>query len=194
MSILLLDQDGLGTYHLAQYLDELDAITEVYLSHHLTLDDIHTLDPSHIILSPSIESLEISMDIIKHFGQNIPILVIGLGFFAVIHVFHGETDIAPSINIGEKQAIYHDGVSIFEGIPTPFAGVCYQRQSVSLNHLPKQLDITAWSQKANGDMDSILAVQHQTWPLRALLFHPEAILSEHGHTLLRHFLSLHKPN
>lgn len=194
MSILLLDQDGLGTYHLAQYLDELDATTEVYASTELTLDDIHTMDPSHIIISPSIESLGNTMDMIKHLGANIPILAIGLGFLAVTHVFHGETDISASISIGEKQAIYHDGVSIFEGIPTPFTGICYQRQSVSLNNLPKQLDIAAWSQKTNGDMDTILAVQHQTWPLHALLFHPEAMLSEHGHALLRHFLKLHKLN
>lgn len=194
MSILLLDQDGLGTYHLAQYLDELDATTEVYASTALTLDDIHTMDPSHIIVSPSIESLEKTMDLIKHVGPNIPILAIGLGFLAVVHVFHGETDIANSIIIGEKQIIHHEGAGLFEGLPTPFHGICYQRQSVNLDNLPKQLDIAAWSQKANGDMDNILAVQHQTWPLHALLFHPEAMLSEHGHTLLRHFLSLHQPN
>lgn len=191
MSVLLLDHDGLGTYNLAQYLGELDIDAEVYHSHDLSLDNITELSPGHIILSPSAATLPAAVAMIQHLGASIPILGVGLGFIATIQACGGSTSVNASLPVAKPLGMCHANTGVFNKLPSPFTGVCYQCQTVSLDNLPKMLDITAWLQSPTDDRNVIVAVKHQKWPLEALLFHPEAMLSQHGHAILRRFLACH---
>lgn len=187
MSVLLLDNDGLNTHTIAQYLGELGIEAEVY-HEQLSLADITELDPSHIVLSPGTQTIDETIHLIKHIGPNRPILGIGLGFIAVIQALDGIITREPSLHAGQVLSVQHVGEGIFKGLPDAFASVCYQHHNVNVDNLPKTLDVTAWAQLPHGQRDLIIAVKHQTWPLQAILCDPTAILSEHGHALLRNFL------
>ena len=189
MSVLILDHDGLSSHTLAQYLGELDITANVYPAHQLSVNDIAELDPSHIILSPSTEALTETIKLIQHIGKDRPILGIGLGFMAVIHALHGITTVQASLYAGQVLAVEHTGQGILSGLPSPFDGVCYQRQSVTRDNLPKALDVTAWTTLPGNQNDLTLAVKHSVWPLQALLWDPTALLSKHGHVLLKHFIT-----
>lgn len=186
--VLMIDNYDSFTYNLVQYLGELGQEVRVYRNDKITLDEIAALNPSHIILSPgpcTPNEAGICLNLIRCFAGRIPILGVCLGHQAIGQAFGGRVVRAPRLMHGKTSAIYHDGRTIFAGIPSPFTATRYHSLIVEKDSLPDCLEITAWT-----DMGEIMGLRHKTLPVEGVQFHPESILTEHGHDLLANFLRL----
>lgn len=186
--ILLIDNYDSFVYNLAQYVSELGYEPLVKRNDTVTLPEIQSLNPSHIIISPGpCDPLKagISIDAIKYFGSTIPVLGICLGHQAIAQAYGGKIIRAPQATHGKSSLIKHDEKSIFANIPNPFKAGRYHSLSVAIEELPKTLTVTAWSEN-----NEIMALKHQTHPVFGLQFHPESILTDHGHAILHNFLTI----
>ena len=184
--ILLIDNYDSFVYNLARYVRELGFREHVIRNDAITLDQIEALKPSHIILSPGPcrpDDAGITLALIGHFAKYIPILGICLGHQAIGQAFGGNVIPAKNPTHGKASFIYHDEKSIFKKLPNPLKVGRYHSLAVCKHHLPSCLNITATT--ADGE---IMGLQHQTYPTIGLQFHPESILTEHGHQLLLNFL------
>ncbi len=189
--ILLLDNYDSFTYNLYQYLCELGAEVLVRRNDAITLDEIAALTPERIVISPgpcTPHEAGISVDVIRRFGPQIPILGVCLGHQAIGAAFGGAVVRAPVIMHGKLSAIQHNGAGVFAGLPTPFTATRYHSLIIERETLPACLAITA--ETADG---IIMGVRHREYPIEGVQFHPEAILTEHGHDLLRNFLHTAAP-
>ncbi len=185
--ILVIDNYDSFTYNLAQYLGELGASVHVARNDAITLEDIAALRPSHIVISPgpgTPEQAGISVDVIKRFAAEIPILGVCLGHQAIGFAFGGQVVRAERLMHGKVSLIHHDGKGIFAGLPSPFSATRYHSLILS-EPLPDCLEVCA--RTAEGE---IMAVRHRSYPVVGVQFHPESILTEHGHYLLRSFLEI----
>lgn len=183
--ILLIDNYDSFTYNLYQLVASLGYDVTVAKHDQISIDDIHQFAPSHIIISPGPKTPSdsgISMDVIKKFYKTIPILGVCLGHQCIGEVFGSETVAATQIVHGKKNAIFHNQVGIFADIPSPFQAARYH--SLMVNDVPSNFTLTAWSEDK-----TIMAMQHNDYPLYGVQFHPESFMSEHGVTLMRNFLS-----
>jgi anthranilate synthase/aminodeoxychorismate synthase-like glutamine amidotransferase len=186
--VLMIDNYDSFTYNLVQYLGELGQEVLVYRNDRITLEEIAALNPSHVILSPgpcTPNEAGICLDLIRHFAGRIPILGVCLGHQAIGQAFGGRVVRAPRLMHGKTSAIHHDGRTIFAGIPSPFTATRYHSLIVERETLPDCLEITAWT-----DMGEIMGLRHRELPVEGVQFHPESILTEHGHDLLANFLRL----
>ncbi len=184
--MLVIDNYDSFTFNLVQYLGELGESPEVHRNDRITLDDIEAMQPSHILISPGpCTPLEagISVDTIRRFSGHIPILGVCLGHQAIAEAFSGKVVRAARLMHGKTSPIEHDGSNIFAGIPSPFTATRYHSLIVE-EPLPGVLRRTAWT--AEGELMGLAHVQHPTFGVQ---FHPESILTEHGHTMLRNFLN-----
>ncbi|HEY7322359.1 MAG TPA: aminodeoxychorismate/anthranilate synthase component II [Candidatus Binatia bacterium] len=184
--ILLIDNYDSFTYNLYHYLGELGETVAVRRNDKLSLDDIQSMGPKKIVISPgpcTPKEAGISCDVILHFGERIPILGVCLGHQCIGAAFGGEIVRAPSIMHGKLSEVSHDAQTIFRSIKNPFRAMRYHSLVINPERLPAELSISART-----DDDVIMAVRHKRFPVEGVQFHPESILTEEGKKLLKNFL------
>jgi anthranilate synthase component 2 len=189
--LLMIDNYDSFTYNIVQYLGELKADVKVVRNDEITVADIEALAPEKIVVSPgpcSPNEAGISMAAIEAFAGRIPILGVCLGHQAIGQVFGGDVVRARAVMHGKVSRIHHNGTSVFRGLPTPFEATRYHSLIIARDTLPDCLEITAWTVTEDGVMDEIMGVRHKTLAVEGVQFHPESILTEHGHAMLRNFL------
>jgi anthranilate synthase/phosphoribosyltransferase len=189
--ILVIDNYDSFTYNLVQFLGELGQTVEVRRNDAITLDEIAALKPDQIVISPgpgTPDDAGISLDLIKRFYQEIPILGVCLGHQCIGQAFGGQVVRAPRLMHGKVSAIEHNQSGIFHNLPNPFIATRYHSLVVQ-EPLPDRLEITARSQ----DGGEVMALRHQDYPTVGVQFHPESILTEYGHEILRNFLEIEAP-
>ena len=191
--LLMIDNYDSFTYNLVQYLGELGADVRVYRNDQITVDEIAQLAPDHIVVSPgpcTPNEAGISMAAIKAFAGKIPLLGVCLGHQSIGQVFGGRIIHAREIMHGKTSMIYHTGAGVFRGLPSPFEATRYHSLVIEKATAPECLEITAWTQTASGEIDEIMGVRHKQLAVEGVQFHPESILTQHGHDLLRNFLEI----
>jgi len=189
--LLMIDNYDSFTYNIVQYLGELGAEVYVVRNDEITLDDIVALAPERIVLSPgpcTPNEAGISMAVVQQWAGKLPILGICLGHQSIGQVFGGEVVRAKKVMHGKTSPIHHRGEGVFRGLSQPFEATRYHSLVVAKDSLPDCLEITAWTETEAGDVDEIMGLRHRELPLEGVQFHPESILTAHGHDLLRNFL------
>ncbi|MEC0206245.1 aminodeoxychorismate/anthranilate synthase component II [Paenibacillus lautus] len=184
--ILVIDNYDSFTYNLVQYLGELGEEVKVYRNDEIDIAGIETLAPDHILISPgpcTPNEAGISLDVISHFKGVIPIFGVCLGHQAIGQAFGGNVIRAERLMHGKTSEIQHTGGSVFEGLPVPFTATRYHSLIVEKETLPDELEITAWTEEGE-----IMGLRHKQYPVEGVQFHPESIITDHGHQMLRNFL------
>ena len=190
--ILMIDNYDSFTYNLVQYLGELGQEVHVARNDQISLDEIERLAPERIVISPgpcTPNEAGISLDLIMRFGEHIPVLGVCLGHQSIGQAFGGRVVRARRVMHGKTSLISHGGPGVFRGLPDPFTATRYHSLVVAKDDLPECLEVTAVSQ----DDGEIMGLRHKWWPVEGVQFHPESILSEHGHALLENFLRGARP-
>lgn len=189
--ILMIDNYDSFTYNVVQYLAELDADVKVIRNDEWTVDQIAQSKPSKIVISPgpcTPNEAGVSVDVIERFTGKVPILGICLGHQSIGQALGGKIVRAKQVMHGKTSKIYHSGEGVFRDLPNPFTATRYHSLVIDKSTLPEALEITAWTETLSGDMDEIMGVRHSTHNLEGVQFHPESILSDCGHQLLKNFL------
>ncbi len=189
----MIDNYDSFTYNLVQYLGELGAAVEVYRNDEISIDEIRAKQPERLMISPgpcTPDQAGISMQAIKTFAGEIPILGVCLGHQSIGQVFGGKIIHAKEIMHGKTSRIYHKDGYVFAGLGNPYTATRYHSLVIEKESLPDCLEITAWTETEKGEMDEIMGVRHKTMNVEGVQFHPESILTEHGHDLLNNFLKL----
>ena len=188
--ILMIDNYYSFTYNIVQYLLELGADVVVHRNDDIDLDGIAALKPEKIVISPgpcTPNEAGISMPCIEHFAGTIPILGICLGHQSIGQVFGGKVIRAKEVMHGKTSPIHHNAAGVFRNLAGPFTATRYHSLVVEQDSLPECLEVTAWTE-ADGQIDEIMGLRHRELAVEGVQFHPESILSEHGHALLQNFL------
>ncbi len=191
--LLMIDNYDSFTYNLVQYFQELGATVEVYRNDEITLDQIGEMQPDHLVISPgpcTPDKAGISMQAIEEFKGKIPILGVCLGHQSIGQVFGGDIIHAKKIMHGKTSMIYHQDTGVFTGLDNPYQATRYHSLVIDKATLPDCLEVTAWTEDESGEIDEIMGIRHRDYPLEGVQFHPESILTEHGHKLLNNFLEL----
>ncbi|GGM20204.1 anthranilate synthase component II [Pseudomonas asuensis] len=189
--LLMLDNYDSFTYNLVQYLGELGADVKVVRNDETTVNEIDMLAPERIVVSPgpcTPNEAGVSLELLKHFAGKVPTLGVCLGHQSLGQAFGGEVVRAREPMHGKTSLVYHKGEGVFAGLPNPFTVTRYHSLVVKRETLPDCLEITAWTQHADGTMDEIMGLRHRDYMLEGVQFHPESILTEYGHDLLANFL------
>ncbi len=189
--LLMIDNYDSFTYNLVQYFGELGAEVEVYRNDRISVAEVAAKRPSHIVLSPgpcTPNEAGICLDLIQRLKGQFPILGVCLGHQAIGQAFGGKVVRAREVMHGKVSAIEHRQQSVFYGLPSPFTATRYHSLVVERDSLPADFELTAWTATADGAVDEIMGIQHKTLPIEGVQFHPESILTEHGHTMLKNFL------
>ena len=189
--LLMIDNYDSFTYNVVQYLAELGAQVEVRRNDEIGIEDIEALGPERIVISPgpcTPTEAGISMAVIEHFAGRLPLLGICLGHQCIGQVYGGEVVRARRVMHGKVSRIHHDGQGVFSGLPSPFTATRYHSLVVARESLPEELEVSAWTTDDNGEMEEIMGLRHREYSLEGVQFHPESVLSEHGHALLENFL------
>ena len=190
--ILMLDNYDSFTYNLVQYLGEIGAQVAVKRNDEISVDQIRAMAPSHIVVSPgpcTPNEAGVSLDVVRSFGGEIPLLGVCLGHQSIGQVFGGKVVRARQVMHGKTSPMHHNNTGVFCGLPSPLEATRYHSLVVDRGSLPGELEETAWTVDANGVRDEIMGLRHRTLPIEGVQFHPESILSEHGHAMLRNFLA-----
>jgi len=193
--LLMIDNYDSFTYNIVQYLGELGADVRVCRNDAISIAEIETLQPDQIVISPgpcTPNEAGISVPVIKHFAGRIPLLGICLGHQGIGQAFGGDVIRAKKVMHGKLSPIHHADKGVFTGLSNPFTATRYHSLVIDSKTLPACLEITAWTQDEEGNMDEIMGVRHRTLAVEGVQFHPESILSEHGHQLLKNFLDAGK--
>jgi len=191
--LLMIDNYDSFTYNLVQYLGELGAEVQVYRNDRISIEDIARLAPDHIVISPgpcTPNEAGISIDVIREFGGKLPLLGVCLGHQSIGQAFGGRIVHACQIMHGKTSPIHHSSSDVFRGLDNPFTATRYHSLVIERESLPECLEITAWTETEDGQLDEIMGIRHRELPISGVQFHPESILTEHGHDLLRNFLEL----
>ena len=191
VKVVMVDNYDSFTYNLVQYLGELGADVTVVRNDQVTVADIEKLAPDKIVISPgpcTPKEAGVSVAAILKFAGRIPILGVCLGHQSIGYAFGGNIIHAKSIMHGKTSPIYHHNLGVFKGLNNPFTATRYHSLVIEQATLPDCLEITAWTQDEAGNIDEIMGVRHKTLDIEGVQFHPESILTEHGHDLLRNFL------
>ncbi len=189
--ILMIDNYDSFTFNLVQYLGELGAEVKVYRNDELTIAQVGELKPSHIVISPgpcTPDMAGISLGLVREYAGKIPIFGVCLGHQAIAQAFGASIVRADKIMHGKTSAVHHDGAGVFAGIPNPFTATRYHSLVIKPDTLADELEITSWTLNPDGSREEIMGIRHKQLPLEGVQFHPESILTEHGHDLLRNFL------
>ncbi|NOZ29193.1 MAG: aminodeoxychorismate/anthranilate synthase component II [Chloroflexi bacterium] len=186
--IAVIDNYDSFTYNLVQFLGELGAELKVWRNDQVTVEEIAAAQPSHIVISPGPGTPEkdsgVSNEVIRRLGPHIPILGVCLGQQCIGYVFGGRVTRAPRLMHGKTSPIYHTGKGIFDGIPSPFTATRYHSLIVA-EPVPEELEVTAFTSEGE-----VMGLRHRQYPIFGVQFHPESILTEYGHDLLRNFLAV----
>jgi anthranilate synthase component 2 len=194
--ILMIDNYDSFTYNLVQYLGELGCEVAVHRNDQITLEQIAALAPSHIVISPgpcTPNEAGVSMPLIHRFAGHTPILGVCLGHQSIGQAFGAPVVHAKRLMHGKTSEVYHTGQGVFRGLPSPFTATRYHSLVVDPDSLPACLETTAWTLEADGSREEIMGLRHRTLAVEGVQFHPESILTEHGHALLRNFLESGRP-
>lgn len=189
--LLMIDNYDSFTYNLVQYFGELKADVQVYRNDKVTVQEIEKLAPSHLVISPgpcTPNEAGISLEAIAYFAGKVPILGVCLGHQSIGQQFGGKVIHAGAIMHGKTSMIHHKGEGVFTGLPNPYEATRYHSLVVEKDSLPDCLEITAWTETDAGEFDEIMGVRHKELDVEGVQFHPESILTEHGHKLLENFL------
>ena len=189
--LLMIDNYDSFTYNIVQYLGELGQDVRVYRNDEITIEQIKELNPQHIVISPgpcSPNEAGVSMAVIEHFAGKIPVLGVCLGHQSIGQVFGGNVIRARQVMHGKTSPIYHKNSGVFSSLNNPLIATRYHSLVIDKNTLPDCLEITAWTQLDDGSMDEIMGVRHKALAVEGVQFHPESILTEQGHALLKNFL------
>ena len=192
--LLMIDNYDSFTYNLAQYFGELGEDVWVYRNDQITLEQIAELHPERLVLSPgpcTPNEAGISLAAIERFSGQLPLLGVCLGHQSIGQAFGGRIVRAGQVMHGKTSQVYHAGQGVFADLPNPFTVVRYHSLVIEKATLPDSLEVTAWTRTPDGNVDEIMGVRHKTLPVEGVQFHPESILTEHGHALLRNFLTRH---
>ena len=190
--LLMIDNYDSFTYNLVQYLGELGEDVRVVRNDALNADEVRRLAPARIVISPgpgTPDDAGVSLALIEKLGGQVPILGVCLGHQSIGQAFGGRVIRAQRIMHGKTSPIFHNGQGVFAGLPNPFEATRYHSLLVEKSSLPACLEITAWTQTPDGAIDEIMGLRHRTLPIEGVQFHPESILTQHGHDLLRNFLT-----
>lgn len=189
--ILMIDNYDSFTYNLVQYLGELGAEVVVHRNDQVSVDAVVEMAPHKIVLSPgpcTPNEAGICLALIERVKGHIPILGVCLGHQAIGQAFGGRVLRARGVMHGKTSQVHHKGRGVFSDLPTPYTATRYHSLIVDRVGLPADFEITAWTENADGEMDEIMGLRHRGLPIEGVQFHPESILTEHGHQLLKNFL------
>ena len=191
--LLIIDNYDSFTYNIVQYLAELNADVQVFRNDEISLYDIEKLAPEKIVISPgpcTPNEAGISVEAITRFAGKIPILGICLGHQSIAQAFGGNIVRAKQVMHGKTSKICHHNGGVFKGLGARFIATRYHSLVIEQSSLPPCLEITAWTENEDGSLDEIMGVRHKQLAVEGVQFHPESILTEHGHDLLRNFLEI----
>lgn len=191
--LFMLDNYDSFTYNLVQYLGELGEEVRVFRNDQISIAEIERLRPKRLVISPgpcTPNEAGISLEIIHHFAGKIPILGVCLGHQCIGQAFGGQIVHAKTIMHGKTSKVYHNDQGVFQGLNKPFEATRYHSLVVDQTSLPSCLEVTAWTETETGEMDEIMGFHHRQLAIEGVQFHPESILTQHGHDLLRNFLQL----
>ncbi len=189
--LLMIDNYDSFTYNLVQYFGELKADVQVYRNDEITIREIEKLKPDHLVISPgpcTPNEAGISIEAIRYFAGKLPILGVCLGHQSIGQAFGGKIVHAKQIMHGKVSEIYHKGEGVFKNLYSPLEATRYHSLVIDSETLPDYLEITAWTENEGGTMEEIMGVRHKQYPIEGIQFHPESILTEHGHAMLKNFL------
>ena len=190
--LIMIDNYDSFTYNLVQYLGELGAEVKVFRNDGVTVEELKAMKPERIMISPgpcTPNEAGISMDVIRSFAGEVPILGVCLGHQSIGQVYGGEIVHAREIMHGKTSLVHHNGKYVFKGLSNPYTATRYHSLVIDRNTIPDCLEITAWTQTEDGQVDEIMGVKHKQLDVEGVQFHPESILTEHGHGLLKNFLT-----
>jgi anthranilate synthase/aminodeoxychorismate synthase-like glutamine amidotransferase len=185
--LLMIDNYDSFTYNLVQYFGELGEDVKVVRNDEMTVAEIEQLAPERIVLSPgpcTPNEAGVSLEVIEKFKGRIPLLGVCLGHQAIGQAFGGKIVHAKTLMHGKVSRIHHGGKGVFRGLPTPYDATRYHSLAIEPQSCPQELEVTAWTEDGE-----IMGVRHRSLPIEGVQFHPESILTEHGHALLRNFLT-----
>ncbi|MGR9000042.1 MAG: anthranilate synthase component II [Gammaproteobacteria bacterium] len=191
VKVVMVDNYDSFTYNLVQYFGELGADVTVVRNDQVAVEDIEKMAPDKIVISPgpcTPKEAGVSVKAILKFSGIYPILGVCLGHQSIGYAFGGKIIHAKSIMHGKTSPIYHHNAGVFKGLANPFTATRYHSLVIEQATLPDCLEITAWTQDAAGNIDEIMGIRHKQFDIEGVQFHPESILTEHGHDLLRNFL------
>ena len=189
--LLMLDNYDSFTFNLVQYLQELGAEVRVERNDALSVEQIDALAPDKIVISPgpcTPDEAGVSLDVIRQLGPRIPIFGVCLGYQALGQVYGGKVIRAGRIMHGKTSPIRHEGKGVFAGLPSPFEATRYHSLVVDKNNVPDCLEVTAWTENDDGTVEEVMGLRHREFPVEGVQFHPESILTQHGHAMLKTFL------
>ncbi len=189
--VLMIDNYDSFTYNLVQYLGELGAEVRVLRNDEASVAEALALAPARIVISPgpcTPDEAGISVALIRAVAGRIPLLGVCLGHQSIARAFGGEVVRARAVMHGKTSPIYHQGEGVFAGLESPFEATRYHSLVIDAEHLPEALTVTAWTRRDDGSRDEIMGVRHRELPVQGVQFHPESILTRHGHDLLKNFL------
>jgi anthranilate synthase component II len=189
--LLMIDNYDSFTWNLVQYLQALGAEVRVERNDALSVDAIEKLAPERIVISPgpcTPNEAGVSLELIERLGATTPILGVCLGHQGIGQAYGGKVIRAQRIMHGKTSAIRHAGLGVFAGLPDGYEATRYHSLVVEQSSLPACLEVTAWTEHDDGSREEIMGLRHRTHPVEGVQFHPESILTEHGHALLKNFL------
>jgi len=194
--ILMIDNYDSFTWNVVQYLGELGAEVEVVRNDEIAVDAITAMAPEKIVISPgpcTPNEAGISLEVVRRFAGHIPILGVCLGHQCIGQAFGGRIVRAGQVMHGKTSLIHHADKGVFRGLANPFQATRYHSLVIDKQSCPDCLEITAWTRDASGRIDEIMGVRHREYAVEGVQFHPESILTEHGHELLANFLGVAPP-
>ncbi|TWT18667.1 aminodeoxychorismate/anthranilate synthase component II [Luteimonas marina] len=189
--LLMIDNYDSFTWNLVQYLQALGAETKVVRNDELSVEDIERLSPERIVISPgpcTPNEAGVSVGVIEALGPRIPILGVCLGHQSIGQAYGGRVVRAGRIMHGKTSPIRHEGKGVFADLPDGYEATRYHSLVVERDSLPEALEVTAWTENEDGSFEEIMGLRHRGHPVEGVQFHPESILTEHGHALLKNFL------
>ncbi len=189
--LLMIDNYDSFTFNLVQYLQTLGAEVEVARNDALPVDQIRALAPERIVISPgpcTPNEAGVSLEVIRELGPNTSVLGVCLGHQSIGQAYGGRVVRAGNIMHGKTSRIRHEGRGVFAGLPDAYEATRYHSLVVQRGSLPPELEVTAWTENEDGSFEEIMGLRHREHPVEGVQFHPESILTEHGHALLKNFL------
>lgn len=193
MNVLMIDNYDSFTYNLVQYLGELKAQVTVVRNDEIPVEAIDTIAPDRIMLSPgpcTPNEAGISLAVLERYAGKLPIMGVCLGHQSIGQAFGGNIVRAKQIMHGKTSMIHHNNKGLFNGLGNPYEATRYHSLVIEKESLPDCLEITAWTETQDGELDEIMGVRHKTLAVEGVQFHPESILTEHGHDMLENFLAM----
>ncbi|MGH8109116.1 MAG: anthranilate synthase component II [Arenimonas sp.] len=189
--LLMIDNYDSFTYNLVQYFGELGQAVKVIRNDDLSVNEIAALKPERIVISPgpcTPNEAGVSLEVLEKLSGRVPILGVCLGHQSLGQAFGGKVIRAKTIMHGKTSLMHHNSQGVFSDLPSPFEATRYHSLVVEKDSLPDCLEITAWTENEDGSFDEIMGLRHKTLPVQGVQFHPESILTQHGHAMLKNFL------